>query len=95
MSRGESIYQAACLACHGVNGEGGLGSALPSTVVMNNQRRHAEIVVTGVRGTAMQAFGDQFTASELASVMTYSANAFGNESGVLVQPADLESLLVD
>lgn len=96
MSKGESIYQAACLACHGVSGEGGLGSALQgSTVVMNNQRRHAEIVVTGVRGTAMQAFGDQFTASELASVMTYSANAFGNESGILVQPADLESLIED
>ena len=96
MSEGEFVYQSACFACHGVNGEGGLGNALRgSSVVMNDQRRHAKILVKGVPGTAMQAFGAQLTPSELALVMTYSANAFGNESGILVQPADLKSLIED
>jgi cytochrome c oxidase subunit 2 len=45
--------------------------------------------VNGVAGTAMQAFGEQLNAVDLAAVITYERNAFGNNAGDMVQPADI------
>ena len=41
----------------------------------------------------MAAFGRQFNAVELASIITYVRNAFGNETGDLVQPADVNAII--
>jgi cytochrome c oxidase subunit 2 len=43
----------------------------------------------GVAGTAMQAFGDILTDVDMAAVITYQRNAFGNNTGDVVQPADV------
>ena len=42
-------------------------------------------------GTAMQPFGKQLTAQELAAVITYERNAWDNKTGDLVQPAEVQS----
>ena len=42
---------------------------------------------------AMQPFGKQLTAQELAAVITYERNAWDNKTGDLVQPAEVQSLL--
>jgi cytochrome c oxidase subunit 2 len=52
-----------------------------------------DTLVNGVPGTAMAAFGRQFNAVELASIITYVRNAFGNETGDLVQPADVNAII--
>ncbi len=50
---------------------------------------HIDIVVNGKAGTAMQAFGEQLNAVDLAAIITYERNAFGNDTGDMVQPADV------
>jgi cytochrome c oxidase subunit 2 len=37
----------------------------------------------------MQAFGEQLNAVDLAAVITYERNAFGNDTGDMVQPSDI------
>lgn len=95
MVQGQKIYETHCAACHQISGEGlpGVIPALKGSVMATtNIPAHIEIVVNGKAGTAMQAYGKQLTNSELASVITYERNAWGNNTGELVQAADVAAL---
>jgi len=90
MERGEAVYARACLACHGANGEGGVGNAIAgSPVATGDVGAHLEIGINGVPGSAMQAFGGQLNDVDMAAVITYQRNAFGNNMGDTVQPIDV------
>ncbi len=92
MEQGQQIYTARCAACHQPNGMGlpGVFPALKaSPIVMGSVDVHIEIVLHGKAGTAMQAFANQLTATELAAVITYERNAWDNNTGDLVQAADV------
>lgn len=90
MAKGESVYAAQCLACHGAQGEGGVGKAIAgSTVALGDVSTHLAVGIKGVAGTAMQAFGGQLNDVEMAAVITYQRNAFGNNTGDVVQPSDV------
>ncbi|MDP4651683.1 MAG: c-type cytochrome, partial [Haliea sp.] len=90
MTRGKSVYERNCLACHGANGEGGVGTAIAgSAVAMGEIAGHLEIGINGVPGSAMQAFGGQINDVEMAAVITYQRNAFGNNMGDMIQPIDV------
>ncbi|MFK8047210.1 MAG: cytochrome c oxidase subunit II [Halioglobus sp.] len=90
MERGKSVYDRSCLACHGANGEGGVGTAIAgSAVATGDVSGHLEIGINGVPGTAMQAFGGQLNDVDMAAVITYQRNAFGNNMGDVVQPIDV------
>ena len=90
MAKGESVYAAQCLACHGAQGEGGVGKAIAgSTVALGDISTHLDVGIKGVAGTAMQAFGGQLNDVEMAAVITYQRNAFGNNTGDVVQPSDV------
>ncbi|MEM9102986.1 MAG: cytochrome c oxidase subunit II [Pseudomonadota bacterium] len=93
MTLGQSVYEAKCAMCHGVNGEGGIGNAITGSVVTNGPTdAHIDIVFNGKAGSAMQAFKAQLTSAEIAAVLTYQRNALGNNVGDLIQPADIEKL---
>jgi cytochrome c oxidase subunit 2 len=90
MERGKAVYDSNCLACHGANGQGGLGNAIAgSPVATGPAGPHLEISIDGVPGTAMQAFGGQLNDVDMAAVVTYQRNAFGNNMGDLIQPIDV------
>ena len=90
MVRGESVYDMSCLACHGAKGEGGVGNAIAgSSVATGDINAHLEIGINGVPGTAMQAFGGQLSDVDMAAVITYQRNAFGNNMGETLQPIDV------
>ena len=90
MERGKAVYDRNCLACHGANGEGGLGTAIAnSPIATGDLGGHLEIGINGVPGTAMQAFGGQLNDVDMAAVITYQRNAFGNNMGDTVQPIDV------
>ncbi|WNO09187.1 cytochrome c oxidase subunit II [Teredinibacter sp. KSP-S5-2] len=90
IAEGESVYAAKCAACHGANGEGGVGPAMNGSKVATGELAgHLNVVLKGVAGTAMQAFAEQLTPVEAAAVITYQRNAFGNNMGDLVQPIDI------
>ncbi len=92
MAKGEAAYNANCAACHQANGQG-IPGVFPgiagSAVATGDVAKHIDIGVNGVAGTAMQAFGEQLSAVDLAAVITYQRNAFGNDTGDMVQPADI------
>jgi len=94
MERGEKVYTTNCAACHQANGEGvpgafpGLkGSALTTGPV----DAHLEIVMNGKPGTAMAAFGGQLNDIDLAAVVTYERNSWGNDAGDLIQPSEVKA----
>ncbi len=93
MDQGKAVYDSACLACHGAQGRGGIGNAIAgSAVVMGDLSNHMAVVAKGVSGTAMQAFGGQLNDVEMAAVLTYQRNAFGNNTGDVVQPGDVNGM---
>ncbi len=88
--RGQEVYVRSCLACHGASGEGGVGTAIAgSPIAIGEVSTHLDTVANGVPGTAMQAFGGQLNDVDLAAVVTYQRNAFGNNMGDMVQPIDV------
>ncbi len=94
MAKGEQVYNTACAACHQVSGEG-LPSVFPalkgSPIATGDVAAHIDIVLHGKAGTAMQAFGPQLNDADLAAVITYERNAWGNNTGEMVQPSDIKS----
>ena len=92
MAQGEVAYNKTCAACHQANGQGipGVFPAIAGGAISTGDvAGHIDIVVNGKAGTAMQAFGEQLNAVDLAAIITYERNAFGNDTGDMVQPADI------
>lgn len=94
MAKGEEVYNATCVACHKPDGTG-MPPVFPamkgSKVAAGPIAKHIAMVLNGVPGTAMQAFGAQLNDEEIAAVVTYERNAWGNNSGDVVQPADVKA----
>lgn len=92
MERGEEVYGSACASCHQQNGSGVPG-AFPalanSPIALGPAEGHLDVVVNGVRGTAMAAYGNQLSDADMAAVITYERNAWGNDVGDMVTPVDV------
>lgn len=87
VARGEQVYQKSCMACHGANGEGGLGKAIAGSPIATGViAGHLDSIVNGIPGSAMQAFGGQLNDVDMAAVVTYQRNAFGNNMGDMASP---------
>ena len=93
--RGEGVYQKNCVACHQMNGEG-LPPIFPalagSDIVMFDKDRNVEILMEGVQGAAMQSFANQLSEFDMAAVITYTRQAWGNAEngdGEYVVPSDI------
>ena len=96
MSVGERTYTAYCAACHQPNGAGlpGIFPALKgSAMALNDMQGHINIVLNGKAGTSMQAYARQLSLKEIAAVITYERNAWGNNTGELVQAADVHAVM--
>jgi cytochrome c oxidase subunit 2 len=92
LDKGEKVYQKNCVACHGANGAGvsGVFPALKGSPVATGPKAgHMDIVINGKAGTAMAAWGTQLNDLELAAVITFERNAWGNNTGETLQPADI------
>lgn len=93
MEKGQGVYNTKCAACHQVNGQG-LPPAFPalagSAIATGPLQAHLDIVMNGKPGTAMVAW-NTLNDLELAAIMTYERNAWGNSTGDLVQPSDIKA----
>jgi cytochrome c oxidase subunit 2 len=96
VARGEKVFAANCAACHQANGKG-VPNAFPaldgSKVVMGPKDAQIHTVLEGVvrdgKPTAMvpwKALSD----TDLASVITYTRNSWGNHTGETVQPSEIK-----
>ncbi|MEK7191477.1 MAG: cytochrome c oxidase subunit II, partial [Pseudomonadota bacterium] len=93
MEKGKKVYASACAACHGANGEG-IGpfpKMTGSKIATGPLAGHLNIVMKGKPGTAMQAFAGQMNDADLAAVITFQRNAFGNKTGDVVQPSQVKA----
>jgi cytochrome c oxidase subunit II len=92
MAKGKQAYQQ-CAACHGPNGEGvgPFPKLAGSKIATGPVKDHLNIVLRGKPGTAMQAFGPQMNDADIAAVVTYERNSFGNKTGDVVQPAQVKA----
>ncbi|WP_241972491.1 cytochrome c oxidase subunit II [Aliidiomarina haloalkalitolerans] len=96
MELGQQTYMAQCAACHQPNGQGipGVFPGLAGVgVSVGDQQAHIDVVVNGARGTAMQAYRNTLSMRELAAVITYERNAWGNNTGDMVQAADIHHFI--
>lgn len=96
MAIGEKVYQGYCAACHQPTGTGlpGVFPALKGSkmaTLADQKAAHLNIVLNGKAGTAMQAFGKQLSLREIAAVITYERNAWDNNTGDLIQAADIQA----
>ena len=102
---GAELYKINCQACHMENGQGveGVfpplaGSDYPG---YKSKEGHAKIVLNGLNGKitvkgveysgAMQAFAPQLTDAQIAAIMTYERNSWGNQDG-WISPEEVAAL---
>lgn len=93
-ARGEKVYAGNCVACHQASGQGIKGTfpALDgSKIATGPKQAHIDMVLNGKTGTAMAAFGKQLSDTEIAAVITYERNSWGNKTGEAIQPAEVKS----
>lgn len=91
IARGQEVYSTACAACHQANGRGipGVFPALDAAKI--SLAEQLEIVLNGQPGTAMQAFGAQLNDVDIAAVITFERNAWGQDTGDLLQPREVKA----
>jgi len=104
IASGKEVYEKQCASCHQPNGQG-LPPAFPalagSQIIKGPllgkdgkilKDSHVDRVINGKAGTAMQAFRNTLSDVELAAVITYERNSFGNRQGDMIQPAQIKAL---
>ncbi|MDO8440866.1 MAG: cytochrome c oxidase subunit II [Polaromonas sp.] len=93
-ARGEKVYAANCAACHQANGKGA-GPIKPldgSAIVLDADRgKQIQVLLNGAAGGAMPAW-KALSDTDLAAVVTYTRNNWSNQSGQLVQPAEIQAV---
>ena len=93
MKLGKEKYDIICAACHKPDGTG-IPPMFPalkgsSVAVGKPISRHISYVLDGVAGSAMQGYKDQLSDNEIAAIVTYERNAWGNNTDDIVQPKDV------
>ncbi len=94
-ARGEKVYAANCVACHQATGKGAPPAFPPldgSNMVNGPKNDQIALVLNGKPNTAMAAFGKQLNDVELAAVVTFTRNAWGNKTGEAIQPSEVKAL---
>ncbi len=92
MTKGQKIYKAQCLVCHQANGEGMRG-AFPAiagssiAIESDNRLRHIHQIIYG-KGL-MPAFGEQLSDVDIASIVTFTRNSWGNNTGDIIQAKEV------
>ena len=104
LAKGKEVYEKQCAVCHQPNGQGLppafpplAGSKVVNTPLLSPEGKviadsHVDRVLNGKANTAMQAFKNTLSDTELAAVITYERNSFGNAKGDMIQPAQIKSL---
>lgn len=92
MAKGKEVYSANCVSCHMGEGQGvpGLFPALAgSPIATGPAEEHINRVLNGKN--LMPVFKSQLNDVDIAAVITYERNSFGNDTGDMVQPSDVKA----
>jgi cytochrome c oxidase subunit 2 len=100
LEAGKKVYATTCTVCHQAGGTG-MPPAFPplkgGKVATGPVAENILQVLNGVKGTAMQAFRDQLSDKDIAAVVTFVRNSWGNDdqakygksAGGIVQPSEV------
>lgn len=92
IAQGDKVYHTVCTACHQSEGQG-MPPVFPalkgSKIAKGPLDAHLNIVFNGKPGTAMAAFGKQLSEVDIAAVVTFERNAWGNDMGDMLLPKDV------
>jgi cytochrome c oxidase subunit 2 len=96
VARGEKVYLANCAACHQPTGKGAPPAfpALDGSKVVNGPKAvQIRTVLNGVerdgKPTAMVSW-KPLSDTDIASVITYTRNSWGNKTGEAIQPSEIK-----
>ena len=90
VARGEKVYSANCAACHRPDGKGA-GPIKPldgSEIILNDPAKQIQILLNGANNGAMPAW-KTLSDTEIAAVISYTKNSWSNQTGKLIQPAEI------
>ena len=90
VARGEKVYSANCVACHRPDGKGA-GPIKPldgSEIILNDPAKQIQILLNGANNGAMPAW-KTLSDTEIAAVISYTKNSWSNQTGKLIQPAEI------
>ena len=94
IARGEKVYASTCVACHQAQGQGTPAMKAPALAgdkfVVGNKQGPIDTVLNGRPGTAMQSFKATLSDTEIAAVLSYVRNSWGNKAAE-VQPAEVKA----
>ena len=86
---GEEVFLKHCSTCHERDGMG-QGAKYPalagSEIATGPMGDHLSRVMNGKTDTEMQAWAPQLSDLEIAAVITYERNSWGNQTGDIIQP---------
>lgn len=93
MARGKQVYDQNCSSCHMPDGTGnkaiGAKAIAGGSVPNGPLAAHIQLVLKG-KGI-MPAWGNMLSDQDLAAVITFERNSFGNHKGDLVKPEDIKA----
>ena len=92
-ARGEKVYAANCAACHQATGKsaGPIKALDGSAIVLDaDHKKQIAILLNGAAGGAMPAW-KALSDTDLAAVISYTKNNWSNQTGQIVQPAELQA----
>ncbi len=94
MAKGKELFAKNCAACHMAEGQGvpGMFPALhgsPITTTKEGLPEHLSRILHGKN--LMPPFGEQLSDADIAAVATFERNAWGNDTGDIVQPKDVKA----
>ena len=105
MARGKQVYETVCMACHQIDGQG-IPRMAPTLVktkwVLGDKKKIIQFVLKGLPGGEIEIDGETFanamppqentlTDQQIADVLTYVRNSFGNKASG-VSAAEVKSM---
>ena len=93
IARGEKVYSANCAVCHRPDGKGaGPIKALDGSakVLDADKMMQVQVLLNGQNNGAMPAW-KQLSDTEIAAVVTFTKNQWGNKTGQTVQPSEVSA----
>ena len=92
--RGEKVYAQNCVACHQTHGKGG-GAIKPldgaAVVLDTDKAKQIKVLLNGQNNGTMPAW-KALSDTDIAAVISYTKNHWSNQTGQVVQPADVAAL---
>ncbi|MBN9286564.1 MAG: cytochrome c oxidase subunit II [Gammaproteobacteria bacterium] len=95
VAQGEQEYNKVCAMCHQANGQGNpptFPSLVTSAIVTKPEHKVEQLRQILFGKNAMPPLGQNLTDLQIAAIATYERNAWGHNTGDIIQPSDVKAV---